>query len=276
MNRNLYRLVICLLLIWAGASVFVWYDNRTYTAEQIEAMFQSITSKYGFDIVYEVDENFLSPLVNPAIPAGPSPDSKVIPIRHSVLANYPSILKRALGKYPINVIRKHLSAIHFAGEIDQNGFKYGGSYDPFRRILYIVNEGRKTEGLSIYIVHHEFSSLLLKLHTLLLNPWFEQNPKDFKYLDDIYGNYKTMIKKNIKFKADDVKTNYEKGFVSDYGRTNFENDFNEYSAMIFTYPEKFKKIMNQYPRERGKFLVWLEFYHKIDPIFTEAYLLGED
>jgi hypothetical protein len=45
--------------------------------------------------------------------------------------------------------------------------------------------------------------------------------------------------------------------------------------MIFTYPEKFKTIMNQYPRVRGKFLVWLDFYQMIDPIFTEAYLLGE-
>lgn len=56
--------------------------------------------------------------------------------------------------------------------------------------------------------------------------------------------------------------------------TDFENDFNEYSAMIFTYPEKFKKIMNQYPRVRAKFEIWLDFYQKINPIFTEAYLLG--
>jgi hypothetical protein len=46
--------------------------------------------------------------------------------------------------------------------------------------------------------------------------------------------------------------------------------------MIFTYPEKFKKIINEYPRVRGKFKVWLDFYQKIDPIFTEAYLLGKN
>ena len=45
--------------------------------------------------------------------------------------------------------------------------------------------------------------------------------------------------------------------------------------MIFTYPEKFKKIMNQYPRVRAKFQVWLDYYHKIDPIFTEAYFFGK-
>ena len=59
-----------------------------------------------------------------------------------------------------------------------------------------------------------------------------------------------------------------------YGETDFENDFNEYSAMIFTDPKKFKNIMTRYPRVRGKFMVWLQYYKKIDPIFTERYLLG--
>jgi hypothetical protein len=73
-----------------------------------------------------------------------------------------------------------------------------------------------------------------------------------------------------------TEADYEQGFMDSYGQTEFENDFKEYSAMIFTYPNKFKKIMNQYPRVRGKFLVWLDFYHQIDPIFTEAYLFGKD
>jgi hypothetical protein len=59
-----------------------------------------------------------------------------------------------------------------------------------------------------------------------------------------------------------------------YGQTSVENDVNEYAAMIFTYPQKFKEIMDQYPRVRDKFLVLLEFYHNIDPKFTEEYLLG--
>ncbi len=35
------------------------------------------------------------------------------------------------------------------------------------------------------------------------------------------------------------------------------------------------KIMDQYPRVRNKFKIWLEFYHKIDPVFTEEYFFGE-
>ena len=73
---------------------------------------------------------------------------------------------------------------------------------------------------------------------------------------------------------DGTEADFEKGFMNSYGQTDFENDFNEYSAMIFTYPEKFEQIMARYPRVRGKFLVWLKFYQEIDPIFTEEYLFG--
>ncbi|MCP3875140.1 MAG: hypothetical protein GY699_18550, partial [Desulfobacteraceae bacterium] len=176
--------------------------------------------------------------------------------------------------YPIQIIKRYLSAIHFAKEIEDRGFLCSGSYDPFKRVVYLVDDGENNDKQAIHTFHHEFSSLLLKSHTLLLNPWFDQNPEDFVYLyklkrDEILKTYNSSS-------LIGTEIDYKKGFLNTYGQTNFENDFNEYSAMIFTYPEKFKKIMNQYPRVRGKFLVWLEFYHKIDPIFTEAYLLGED
>lgn len=273
MKRNLNRLLIFMLAILLFEQASEWYGNRSIPAEKITAMFEPITSKYGLDIVYKIDENFLSSLVNPGIPAGPSRDSKVTPIRHSVLASYPGILEQALGKYPVDVIKKYLHAIYFAGEIDQDGFKCGGSYDPFRHILYMVDNGYKTKSQAIDVIHHELSSLFLRGNTFLLNPWFDQNPEGFVYLYKLKPDemLKTYNSSSLTGSAND----YEKGFLNTYGQTNFENDFNEYSAMIFTYPEKFKKIMNQYPRVRGKFRVWLEFYKKVDPIFTEEYLLGE-
>ena len=108
-----------------------------------------------------------------------------------------------------------------------------------------------------------------------MNPWTDLNPTNFKYLGDIYDSWKAL-RRDVKITRKGNIQDYEKGFMNTYGQTNFGNDFSEYSAMIFTYPNKFKKIMNQYPRVRGKFLVWLNFYHQIDPIFTEAYLFGKD
>jgi hypothetical protein len=111
----------------------------------------------------------------------------------------------------------------------------------------------------------------LRSHSFYLNPWEDLNPKNFKYA---YDTTEDKLKTYNSASSIGTESDFEKAFMDSYGQTEFENDFNEYFAMIFTYPEKFKKIMDQYPRVRGKFLIWLDFYHKIDPIFTEDYLLG--
>jgi hypothetical protein len=272
MRKLLRILLVISIVLLIMQQLFAWHYFKTFPKEEIDALFEPITSKYGIRIVYEIGEDFFSPLENPPIPAGPPRYSKVKPIRHRVLVRYPALLQKAFDKYPVEIIKKYLNAIYYAGEIDADGDKADGTYDPFRRIIYLVNSGSLKENQSIYIIHHEFSSLLLKSHSFWVDPWTDHHPKDFKYFDDIYDDWKEVEKARITITDADF---FKKGFVSNYGLTNFSNDFSEYSAMIFTYPEKFKKIMNQYPRVRGKFLVWLEYYQKIDPIFTEEYLFGK-
>jgi len=270
--------ILCIIVILTASACLLCiysYENVTYTKAQIAKMFEPITSKYGIKIVYQINNHFFSDLVNPIAQAGPDPHSKVTPIRDRVLARYPGILQKALSKYPVDLIRKYLKGIYLAGEIDQAGFKYGGSYDPFRRIIYLVDDGTQTNKQDISTFHHEFSSLLLSRHSFFINPWTDQNAKNFKYLGDIYKTF-SDLQKHINISRKGTDQDYEKGFMDTYGETNFENDFNEYAAMIFTYPKKFKRIMDKYPRVHAKFLIFQQFYHKIDPVFTESYLLGKN
>jgi len=266
-----YALVVFIVL-WACNKLFLLYLNKTYDEEVIKQAFEPITAKYGIKIVYEIGVDFFSPLKNPPIPAGPAPNSKVTPIRHRMLMRYPEILEQAFEKYPVDVIRKYLNSIQFVGRIeDRVRSGYWGTYDPFRRIIYLIDDGIQTDDQAMGTFHHEFSSLLLKSHSFFGHPWTDNNPKNFQYYEDRYSTYAAMKKHR-----ENDKDYYEKGMVSNYGLTSFENDFNEYSRMIFTHPQKFKKIMKKYPRVRGKFKVWLKFYHdKIDPVFTEEYLFGE-
>lgn len=261
-------LSVC-LLVWCSADAYLRYQDKSFPQEEIEGWFEPITSKYGTKIVYEIGGDFFSPLENPPVPAGPLRHSKVTSIRHRILKKYPVILQTAFKKYPIDVINKYLKTIQFAGEIDAGFVKYGGAYDPFRKIVYLVDNGAKSDDLMIRTFNHEFSSLLLSSHSFFINPWTDHHPANFEYSADLYDDWTTMEKHR-----DKITDFYEIGMVTNYGLTDFRNDFSEYSAMILTYPKKFKKIMDQYPRVRGKFLVWLEFYQKIDPIFTEEYLLG--
>ncbi len=271
-HRIIFVLMICAWGIFIFPTFYRFFLDKTCSDAKIEKLFASIKDKYGVEIVYVVGENFLSDKGTAMVPAGPPPQSKVKPIRRSALIRYPKILETVFNKYPIGVIKNYLNAIHFAGEINRDGFIYAGSFDPFRRVIFIVDNGAQKPEVGMGTFHHEFSSLLLSRHSFLLNPWREQNPNDFVYL---YKTDKDKLKIFNESSLDGTESDYEKGFMNTYGQTNFENDFNEYSAMIFTYPEKFKKIMARHPRVRGKFLVWLKFYQEIDPIFTEEYFLGD-
>ena len=251
-----------------GVALFTVACTKSYTKEEIDKLFEPITSKYGIKIVYEIDEDF-GPILTGG---GRAHFNKAKPIDNWVLVRYPKLLKKAFEKYSVSVIKEYLSAIYFAKELDLNGLKYGGTYDPFQRVVYLVNNGEKPDDLSIATFHHEFSSILLKRNGFFLNPWLKQNPLNFKYLQEIKGNSKEIYMG----KFEGTSVDYKKGFLNAYSQASFEEDFNEYATMILTYPLKFQKIMDQYPKVRGKFKIWLEFYHKVDPIFTEEYLLGKN
>ncbi len=272
MHKFFYITFPIMIVLLVGQQIFSWHYNKSFSRDEIDSAFESIISKYAVKIEYEINENFFSPIENPPIPAGPGRNSKVTPIRHRELLRYPDLLMNAFNKYPIHVIKKNLKAIHFSSKIQEGELEYGGTYDPFRKVIYLIDDGRLSDDNAIYTFHHEFSSLLLKGYSFYVNPWSDNNPQGFKYLYDKYKTWERLKEVQLSHKED--TDNYVKGFINTYGQTNFENDFNEYSAMIFTYPQKFKEIMNQYPRVKKKFLVWLEFYQRIDPIFTEAYLFG--
>ncbi len=264
-------LLMCWLSIMALTESYNLYLDTAFSKLAIEEKFETLTKRYGIRIVYQIGDDFLSNITHPFIAVGPPKDSKIMAIRHRVLLRYPQRLSMAFKKYPEEVIKGYLNAIHFAAYINHNGVSSGGTYDTFRRIVYMVDGGGRKDNDAISTFHHEFSSLLLSRHSFFLNPWFDQNPKDFVYA---YESEKNWLEVFNNSSLEGTEADYEKGFMNTYGQTEFENDFNEYSAMIFTYPEKFKRIMARYPRVRGKFLVWLKFYQEIDPIFTEEYLLG--
>jgi hypothetical protein len=219
--------------------------------------------------VYKIDERF-----TPQYPGrgGKHADfCRLEPIDRRVLARYPQILEQALSKYPIHVVKEYLNAVYFAGMMKSDDINFAGTYDPFRRIIYLIDDGNWTSEL-MGTFHHEFSSLFLSRHGMLLNPWLEYHPEGFKYRSKLYEDEKDIYAGTST--CHETASDYENGFMNTYSHTNFENDFNEYAKMIFTHPEKFKQIMDKHPRVRGKFLVFLDFYEMIDPIFTEEYLLG--
>jgi hypothetical protein len=215
----LWIMLMCCLAILALIESYNLYRDRIFSKEDIEEKFEPLTKRYGIRIVYQVNGDFLSNITYSLLPAGPSRHSKVTPIRHRVLLRYPQLLSIAFARYPEHVIKSYLNAIHFAGDINEGGFRYGGSFDPFKRVVYLIDDGRLTDDHAIYAFHHEFSSLLLGRHSLFLNPWFDQNPKGFVYAYDTEKDHlqiyiiKSLPVQNIFFCLDRFRMIFHHGFI---------------------------------------------------------------
>jgi hypothetical protein len=264
MRNPLKKMILTLL---TGLYMVLGGCGEKMTQAEIDTLFGEITKRYGVKIVCKIDDNYA-----PILKGGKQPPfERVKRIDDAILQRFPSILDKAFRKYPAWIIRKNLSAVYLAKEIWDSGIYFEGTYDQSRRIVYLINDGKGDDGPIIHAFHHEFSSILLKSNIFFLSQWYENIPEGFKYRMEFYDTLKELVAgTSLIGKPDD----YEKGFLNTYGQTSFENDFNEYSGYIFARPDDFKQIMDRYPRVRAKFLAWLDFYHEIDPIFTEDYFFN--
>lgn len=261
MKGSILHTVITILFV-----ICLFSCSKSFDKEEIDNLFSPIRAKYGIEIVYTIDDDF-DPI---GLGGGRAHFQKKEPIEYEVLLRYPQILQSALEKYPVAVIKDYLSSVYLVKTLERNDFAYGGSYDAFRKIVYLANDGNQNDELSVEIFHHEFSSILLKKSGFFLSPWLACNPDGFKYFYETNVGIKEIYSHTIIGKTAD----YEDGFLNEYSRSDFENDFNEFSRMIFSHPKEFEQIMNQYPRIYKKFRLWLSFYQEIDPVFTMAYLFG--
>jgi hypothetical protein len=155
--------------------------------------------------------------------------------------------------------------------IKSYGIQIGGSY--FNQWIYISaleefeNESDAVENYEEKF-HHELSSLFLKNAHFPTIRWHLANVPGFKYLpsevDVVHAasqEYRRDPKEAISW--------YKAGFVHDYGMSSMENDFNMFAALAMTYPEKLKKLADQYPRIQTKTRILVDFYSSLAPELGE-------
>lgn len=191
-------------------------------------------------------------------------------ISNKELKRFPRLLKEVLYKYPHAVILKNLKGVCLAKKMTFYGTQFGAtnSID----IIYLTSGGENNGYTNQYLYeafHHEFSSILLRNYNFPRNKWLSCNPKDFKYK----GGGVQAIKKNIASQKG-TKSLYKKGFLAQYSLSDFEEDFNLYSEMIFVQPKIFKSLSKEYKAIDEKFKIWLSFYQSIDKSFTQDFFFN--
>lgn len=175
------------------------------------------------------------------------------------------IVKQALLKYPINVIKKNLKKIYVLKDIDFYGQSFGGTNST--DIIYLTNVGYTDQFLE-QLFHAEFSSILLRNYSSYFDEtkWKSNNTNKFKYGKDGVD----ALKNNLCSEKFDGKFN-EKGFINQYATSSMENDFNSFAKNIFLPKPEFKELIKKYDLIKSKRTLFIEFYGKIDKTFSDDY-----
>ena len=190
------------------------------------------------------------------------------------LRRFPSLLKKALSRYPDGLIMDNLKGIYITKTLYCYGVRYGATYA--NGVIYITSDGQDQGYSDHYLVgtfHHEFGSILMHNYFFPSAKWLASNPAGVYYRYASDSGYKALMDGNSSLEGNDEL--YSQGFVNQYAATHIEEDFSEFSAFVFTYPIMMRELAGKYPIIDKKLDVWLEFYRSLDKtMFSRDSLLN--
>ncbi|MBL4607131.1 MAG: hypothetical protein JKY01_04805 [Pseudomonadales bacterium] len=247
-------------LIRSGEPLGVLSDQWCLITDSAQKKPDDIERQYGITIHYEDGVNAI-----PALWRAPPSNGMAEPITKRNMCHVTPILFRELRKYPGSVIQDTLTDIYLLNSLSFYGVDYGGTSLGLALYLTVGSRGDGyNDAYLSKLVHHEMSSVFFRIHLFPSDAWAAVNSKSFAYADaddDILSAIK-----NGGSDAD-VERYYHEGFLSNYGYSTLENDFNLYAEMAFTNPEKLRALANIHPRIRQKSVLLKGFYRGISKDF---------
>jgi putative zinc-binding metallo-peptidase len=187
------------------------------------------------------------------------------------IRRHTDIIIRALQKYPPALLKANLHSIYLLHSMRFYDVEYGGTNSTFD--LFLCNEGDDAGYNDFYLeqtIHHEFSSILYRNFESYFNEkeWLSANADNFTYNDPEQGVGAIRNNESSQVSDEELCT---KGFLTQYALSSMENDLNTIAQNLFCPGDNFWRIVRTYPRIQKKVTILIQFYKKINPVFTEKY-----
>ena len=155
------------------------------------------------------------------------------------------LLQSFLSKYKKNVIANNLKTVYLVGQVAVGNTLIGGTYSLKGRFI-ALSAYMDLE----YFAHHEFSSLLIKKYYNYEEQWVLYNGVGYTG----YTNYKAMkANKNLR----------KEGFLFDYSRVSFEEDFNVLAGFYLYKPSWIHSIGSKNKKILYKVRLLEKFYKNL-------------
>lgn len=174
-------------------------------------------------------------------------------------------IEAALTTYPQGFVAEVIDAIYLSGPMLMEGAEAGGTYSSNSIILVNLSGWNGTNfnfENSLKGVHHELSSLVYMRSPFVIFAWQALLPKEWK---PVSSNYEALTQDR------NIGPDYENGFLSRYGKTNVENDFNIYAEFAFAEPEKLRELAATYPIIAKKLSLFITAYSQFSAKYEQDF-----
>jgi hypothetical protein len=173
----------------------------------------------------------------------------------SEIKRFKQELRLFINKYKKTTLSRHLNKIVACKKLARSIYDwYRGTYVEDKNVMYVEVGGSLND--TEYILHHEFSSLLLynngTKRKALQRQWDQWSNKDYN-LD--HNKRDWAVKRDLQ----------RDGFLYEYSKLSFENDFNVMAAFYMSNYLKYnlRVASNKHWRIKNKYKTLREFYRPL-------------
>ncbi|MEM9700974.1 MAG: hypothetical protein AAF907_00865 [Planctomycetota bacterium] len=189
------------------------------------------------------------------------------PLEEALHERLRRLTQRELAGYPPAMLAANLRGVHLVGRLGYRGVLTGGT-SSLRRIWVVCRaEPRYTDRAVARTLHAEFSSILLRNGRERFDAaaWDAANPPGFAY-----GKGGTAAIRAGVRSTGPRAAHFGDGFLSAYGRSSRENDFNGYAAGLMMNESALFDAARKHARVRAKLRLTRAFYVSFDSAWDDA------
>jgi hypothetical protein len=181
------------------------------------------------------------------------------PASETVLPTIIAQVESAIRTYPEGVFSRYSETVFIVGNLKLGKEDAGGTYVGY--FIVIAAKLGHPKKLLTRAIHHEFSSMFWVLQPSSRSLWQETLPEGWQ------GKAGAVAQLQAKLPKPSPKT----GFLSGYGQTSAENDFNVYAEFVFVEPKALIKLAKKHPIIAKKLGIFISAYLQADPRFIDYF-----
>ena len=259
-TRSRWSLIVAAVLLVAGAVVLTWQRRDVHESGAQHAA--RLSARHGIVIGFGPPETFFTPPYHAEDARAPGFEPQAVDVAGAAIAL--DGIESALEQYPPGAVAKLIKAIFICGELRMDGVRAGGTAGPAWIILAAPHDiGPAAIRLTSYLgVHHELSSFVLRHDPKTLSEWTALEPPGATFVDAAGA----ALARDL-----DTPPDPSTGFLSAYGATNPENDFNVYAEKMFTDAATLANLAKSHAAIARKLAFVRTTYAAVDPRFDAMF-----